>query len=566
VIGTEDSTPLSFAVALEPGSYLQLDDVVVCDRTLPTGESVMVAGVVNQLRARHEGARFHSDVFLVEDGVLPAQTSEVADVLTTRVEPEVFVPPLPGAAVRRAEGELREQALYFDQMELRLPIGVDHRDEPLFANLEFVDGTRGAHVNISGISGVATKTTYASFLLFSLFNSGVLGAEAKNTKALIFNVKGEDLLFLDHANARLSDADRERYRRMGLEPEPFDSVGVYAPPRRGDPNAAPDVATRTTGVRTYYWTIAEFVEEGLLPFLFADVEDERQQYTMVVHNVASRLKEEGQPVGDDGAWKIDGATVRTFEQLCDLICARVEDDETREEWAGRATGIGTVNAFIRRLRSAQRPLGHLIRADVKRHDDHHVRTSDAKVTVVDLHNLHDRAKRFVVGVTIRRTFDEKEASGSARPLLFLVLDELNKYAPAQGDSPIKEILLDVAERGRSLGIILVGAQQTASEVERRVIANSSIRVAGRLDPAEAQRAEYGFLSAAHRQRATIAKPGTMFVSQPEIPVPLVVEFPFPAWATRPSERGGAPALDPIVAAALPDDPFEGLAPEPSRRS
>src|SRR5262249_41384597 len=150
VLGTEDSTPLSFAVAIEPDRYLQLDDVVVCDRTLPNGDSVMVAGVVNQLRARHEGPRFDSDVFLVEDGVLPAQRGEVADVPATRVEPEVCVPPLRGAVVRRAEGELREQALFFDQMELRLPIGVDHRDEPLFANLEFVDGTRGAHVNISG--------------------------------------------------------------------------------------------------------------------------------------------------------------------------------------------------------------------------------------------------------------------------------------------------------------------------------------------------------------------------------------------------------------------------------
>ena len=52
----------------------------------------------------------------------------------------------------------------------------------------------------------------------------------------------------------------------------------------------------------------------------------------------------------------------------------------------------------------------------------------------------------------------------------------------------------------------------------------------------------------------------MFVSQPEIPVPLVVEFPFPAWATRPSERGGPPPnLDGSVAkGALPDDPFDGV--------
>jgi hypothetical protein len=32
----------------------------------------------------------------------------------------------------------------------------------------------------------------------------------------------------------------------------------------------------------------------------------------------------------------------------------------------------------------------------------------------------------------------------------------------------------------------------------------------------------------------------MFVSQPEIPVPLAVEFPFPAWATRQSECGTPP--------------------------
>jgi hypothetical protein len=32
----------------------------------------------------------------------------------------------------------------------------------------------------------------------------------------------------------------------------------------------------------------------------------------------------------------------------------------------------------------------------------------------------------------------------------------------------------------------------------------------------------------------------MFVSQPEIPVPLAVEFPFPVWATRPAESAGEP--------------------------
>jgi DNA helicase HerA-like ATPase len=552
VLGTQDATPLSFWVALEAGRYLQLDDVIVTDRELPTGEMVRLSGVVTGVRARQEGARFDSDVFLINEGVLPAQVVEVAEVLTTRVEPEIFVPPLPGASARRAEAQERDHALFFDQMRTKLPVGTGRDGEALFVNLEFVDGTRGAHVNISGISGVATKTTYAAFLLYSLFGSGVLGSDALNTKALIFNVKGEDLLFLDHENSELGEADAERYKLLGLPSGPFSSVAFYAPPRRGDQHAGPDVATRTTGIHSYYWTLAEFCQGELLPFVFADAEDERNQYTLVIHNVTTVLRRDGSPVGDDGAWSIDGEVLRTYQDLVTLIVDRVTDDGTRALWAGPAVGAGTVNAFVRRLLASQRALGPMVRADIPLRAKHTISTSEAQVTVVDLHNLPDRAKRFVVGVTVRGAFDEKERAGLPRPLLFLVLDELNKYAPREGSSPIKEILLDVAERGRSLGVILIGCQQTASEVERRIIGNSAIRVAGRLDPAEAARPEYGFLPPGHRARATIAKPGTMFVSQPELPVPLVVEFPFPAWATRPSER-----VIPLEDES--SDPFSGVA-------
>jgi len=69
------------------------------------------------------------------------------------------------------------------------------------------------------------------------------------------------------------------------------------------------------------------------------------------------------------------------------------------------------------------------------------------------------------------------------------------------------------------------------------VANSAIRIVGRLDPAEARRDEYGFLPAVARQRATILKPGSMYMAQPRLPVPLLVEFPFPSWATRPAEAG-----------------------------
>ncbi|MDM4718127.1 ATP-binding protein [Micromonospora sp. WMMA1363] len=553
VLGTADATPLQFWTAVSPTSYLQLDDVVVTRRELPDREPVTIAGVVTQVRARHEGAQFDSDVFAIADGTLPAQVQEAAEITTTRVDPELYVPPSPGAVVHRAEGDARARALHFDRMERRVPMGMGRDGVPVYLNADFLDGTRGAHVSISGISGVATKTSFATFLLYSVFRSGVLGGDAVNAKALIFNVKGEDLLFLDHPNARLDESTRTAYSRLGLTAAAFPDVRVYAPPRVGDSAGTPDVSSRLSGVDSFYWTLTEFCADRLLPYVFADADDERQQYTMVVHSVAAHLARYAQPA--DGGVSIDGVRLGTYADLVDHIVEQLNDDETRGDWAGSAVGLGTVNAFARRLIGSKKDLSRLIRGDLGSRGGalgrgdlapaqrtHSINTAEsAQVTVVDLHNLPDRAQRFVVGVTLKSEFERKEKAGTAKPLLFVVLDELNKYAPREGSSPIKEVLLDIAERGRSLGVILVGAQQTASEVERRIVTNSAIRVVGRLDPAEASRPEYGFLPPAQRQRALLAKPGTMFVNQPDIPVPLCLEFPFPAWATRVSEAGRAPA-------------------------
>jgi DNA helicase HerA-like ATPase len=553
VVGTEDATPLLFSVAIGPAAYLQLDDVVVTVREVPGVGRVTTSGVVTQVRAGHEGALFGSDVFLISDGVLPAQVQEIAEVATTRVDPEFYVPPRPGEVVRRATDVERSRALYFDQMDRRVPVGLGRDGEPVYLNVEFLDGTRGAHVSISGISGVATKTSFALFLLYAIFQSAALGDRSLNAKALVFSVKGEDLLFLDCANKRLDDALRQDYAKLGLAAEPFKSVGFYAPPIPEDRTGRPRVEGRTSGVAAFWWTVQEFCAEELLPYVFADAEDERNQYTIVIHQVAGRLKRDAAIAGSDGAVTIDGQIVRTYEDLVGLIEAKVTDDATRAAWAGPVTGVGTINAFLRRLRSSVKPLRDIVRADLPRRATAAISTANQQVTVVDLHHLLERAQRFVVGVVLEAERRRKEDAGTAG-ILFTMLDELNKYAPREGNSPIKDLLLDIAERGRSLGIILIGAQQTASEVERRIVSNSSVRIVGRLDAAEAGRPEYGFLPASQRQRATLAKPGAMFVSQPEIPVPLAVEFPFPAWATRQSECA-APAAG---AAAPADDPFARL--------
>ncbi|MGE3959644.1 MAG: ATP-binding protein [Vicinamibacterales bacterium] len=542
VLGSQDATPLDFWVGVREGERLQLDDLVVVRTVISGGEEVAFYGIVDIVRKRFEGSQFDTDAFRVADGTLPADISYAAHVQVTRVEPEYFVPPTPGDAVQVVHDEEFRKALYFDRMEKSIAIGLTRTGEAVHANLEFLDGTRGAHASISGVSGVATKTSYASFLLYSMFHSGALGLDAANAKALIFNVKGEDLLWLDKPNARLTDDTRAEYARLGLPAGPFQSVAFFAPARKGSVTPMPDTGSRQEGVRPYLWTMREFCRERLLRFVFVDGEDARAQIHLVITRVEQAL-EKAAAEGDQttASVQVDGTAVASFSELVDLLDGPVLDVMMR----GAPVAEGTKDAFRRRLHSAAERMGHLVSG----HSDARGRTIDwsaQQVTVVDIHSLHATAQLFVVGVLLKRMMDQKERQGGSRPLVFVVLDELNKYAPREGWSPLHGLLLDIAERGRSLGVSLFGAQQTASEVERRIVGNAALKVVGRLDAAESERSEYGFLTSVGRVRATLLRPGSMIVAQPEIPMAILLRFPFPAWATRASE---------VVEPAGGPDPF-----------
>jgi DNA helicase HerA-like ATPase len=537
VLGTEDAAPLDFWVGVRDEKLVQLDDLVAVQAPVPGGGTVTFYGIVDQVRKRYDGAEFDSDAFRAAEGVLPVEVSYAAHVQTTRIDPEVFMPPNPGTPVSVVHGADFQKALYIDRMERKAPIGMTRTGEPVFANLEFLDGTRGAHASISGVSGVATKTSYATFLLYSLFHSDRLGLEAANTKAIVFNVKGEDLLWLDRPNARLTAEDRRAYGRLGLPAGPFRSVGLLAPVRKGGDVLVPDTGTRHEGVSPYCWTLREFAAERLLRFAFADAEDARSQVGFVITQVERELERAARD-GDrnDPGLVLRGERLATFADLVEAVSNSLEA-------MTRNAASGTLDAFRRRLHAAAQHMGHLVRGDQEA-ARHRIDWDANQVTVIDIHKLHGTAQMFVVGVVLKRMMERKEAQGTARPLVYVVLDELNEYAPRSGWSPIQDVLLDIAERGRSLGVSLFGAQQTASEVERRVVANAALKVVGRLDAAEAERGEYGFLTPVARRRATILSPGTMIVAQPEIPTPILLHFPFPSWATRQSEAAAPAGGDP----------------------
>ncbi|MGL5080141.1 MAG: ATP-binding protein [Microcoleaceae cyanobacterium] len=551
ILGTQPATPLEFWVAVDAGQTLRLDDVVkVVTQRPDTGARIEFYGIVDRVQTQYEGAQFDSDTFLAQQGQLPINTSYTAHVRVTRIEPEEeLLPPFPGTPVELALGSQLEQALYFDSMDKPIPAGLMTNGSPASVNFSFINGEKGAHINISGLSGVATKTSYMLFLLHSIFNSKTLGTAKANTKALIFNVKGEDLFFIDQLNKKASDVS-STYQKLNLPAIPFQNVSFRATPKPGVPQIEVNLDQRAEGVTPYLWSIREVCRDRLFSFLFTGEDLERGNLPYLISNVEERLaqlaeendrddKKLGQPLSGLHVDSYGEDRKEFIESFSDLIRFLEDKLITEEEprWLSK-NAPATANALIRRLFGIRAEVEHLIRGDLAPDEIATFRldplTESAQIIVADIHRLGERAQKFVVGTILQRLFTQKERQGR-EPIVMVTLDELNKYAPREGRSPIKSLLTDIAERGRSLGIILIGAQQTASEVERRVVGQAAVRVVGRLDSAEATRPEYNFLTASAKDRVLFLKSGSLFIQQPEVPAPLLIRFPFPAYATRKEE-------------------------------
>src|SRR4030081_524311 len=110
-----------------------------------------------------------------------------------------------------------------------IPIGVYRAggtDAPIYLDADFLIGPEAAHLNITGVSGLATKTSAVEWLLPSIFTP--FPAQKGSVAAVCFNVKGPDLCFLDQPG-EIDEADRALYEKCGVTPEPFEQVEYFAP-------------------------------------------------------------------------------------------------------------------------------------------------------------------------------------------------------------------------------------------------------------------------------------------------------------------------------------------------
>ncbi len=552
VTGSFPATPYEFHVRLKgkmgenPDFVPRVEDVVKTTFEYPGYGRITIYGIITEISAQWDGEPMEGfeEILAIEKKIKRTLRTYVAKVVVTRIiskdgsSPEV--PPIPGNPVHLvSEQKEIDIALGFEDIKSRkkeLPCGILKNGAMAYFDLDYVLGENGAHMNISGQSGVAAKTSYMTFLMKSLIENSRRVRKLKDAIFIVFNVKGQSLMFLDKPSLKwkmmVEDGRAKNwlsmYEKMGIKPQPFENVKFYAV-SKSSVSEKPD--SKRSDAIPYWWTTDEIFDLDLFESIFDPDELSRnnnlQLAVMLVSDFMNDSKENR----------------RNIKNPSDLI-EQLETEGSNLYKFLREKGElhkATIRLLKRRIQLAvKNGLDKLWRK--RDSQENKVNWKDrGHVIVVDISKLRSKMQAFVVGAILKEIMSEKE--GEKDNLLgvpiFIFVDELNKYAPRSEKSEIASIFRDVAERGRSFGVILVGAEQTASEVDYRVITQSSTTIVGRQKWAELQKSEYGHLLPEQKIKASTLKQGEVIVDQPFMRIPLTVEFPFPAWALNEDDVGAS---------------------------
>jgi DNA helicase HerA-like ATPase len=154
---------------------------------------------------------------------------------------------------------------------------------------------------------------------------------------------------------------------------------------------------------------------------------------------------------------------------------------------------------------------------------------DRTVYVVDVAGVDPLAQDLVFARCVSKLREHLERRDLGVDHIVVFVDELNKYAPAEGpDTYVRKMLLDLAERGRYLGLVLFSAQQFRSQVQRRIVGNAGTSVFGRMDMDELATPAYSTLSPATKIKLATLPKGELMLRHPHFTQPIFARFPRPA--------------------------------------
>jgi len=535
----EPNTADRFSFWIRPSARLNPFDIVAAEHLEGSHTYGLVTNIRHVTDAAGHLSNFISNDFgeLVEEPNTPRQGANVADVSVLSNDKEIYMPVQSEARVRFAGEAGIHNALGIDSMAekeqregrtVRIPAGLiqmsNGSEAVAYLDVDYVLGPEAGHVNISGISGLATKTSYITFLIQSILQT----VSAENIAVILLNVKYDDLLHI-HEERTLTEDEKSLWEKMGLRSGPWqdDRVHYLLPwgkqtQTTGRPNS---FGESIPPHRTYAYDLKTTAPK--LDLLLSHVPDPWDTLGALIGEVSQGLQ------SNEPTWR----EIKTWQDL--LSKPPLSENGTPKSFKNIA--VSSVGRFLRLLRRAvqTRQSGVFVPQLSTRMTTIEAGIGEIKgghTYVVDIARLTDVEQTLVFGDVLRTVYalysgETGLATEDDLPeKVIIFVDELNKYAPSRGEaanSPIVEQVLDIAERGRSFGIILFSAQQFLSAVHPRVTGNAATKVLGRTDSAEVNEGNYRFLDKDIKMHLTRLDKGELILSHPIYRQPVKIRFPRP---------------------------------------
>lgn len=448
----------------------------------------------------------------------------------------IYIPVQEGRKVFLATEDEIMEALGLKDVANPLPAGyvemydgANKQTLPVHFNSHFLIGPEGAHLNISGISGLASKTSYAMFLMKAIQDVAMKNKN-ESVAFIMMNVKGTDLLNIDQINERKNEIDEIRpvYEKLGLDMKPFQNVKYYYPYSK-DYTAytyekEQNIKRRIEAGKAFQFKYLFETEDDkeCLDLLFANVDDPNETIDSIINYIVS-----------------NGGGFKGIDNWEDFKNALYAQTQSGKEVRGKEISVLSWRKFYRLFNKSYQKCQQMFTNQLGksvRLRDQVEQISKNDVMVIDVAKLDEESQGFVFGDVMRAVYNLKLGT-SMRPdeeipdRIIIFIDELNKYASndVPKSSPILRQLLDITERGRSLGIVLFGAEQFVSDIHKRVKGNCATQAFGRTNAIEITKEDFRFVPSVYKTMLTRLKQGEYIIQNPVFRSMLNIKFPKPIY-------------------------------------
>jgi hypothetical protein len=312
---------------------------------------------------------------------------------------------------------------------------------------------------------------------------------------------------------------------MGVKPGPFEKVQYFAPytARGFSLNTLRSNEALLDNVTPLTWGLREVLQYAEVLLNKDDLDAKADALIdFISERVVNRTMEKEGPLSRDH-------TVESFGDLEAWFRDLLQGMERANTDSWRTHHIATIRKVRNRLSNISTRCAGLVTDTGDVSDLPFGSFEDRKVYVVDVASLEEDAQDLIFARIVSRLREHLERRDLGVKNLIVFVDELNKYAPNDAqDTYVRKMLLDIAERGRYLGLVLFSAQQFRSQVHRRVVGNSGTALYGRMDADELATPGYSVLSPATRTKLATLEKGQLMVRHPHFTQPIFVRFPRPA--------------------------------------